>query len=140
MTEIVRASAPEPKRTGEYNHQTVQSASATYDSLGPPQRQDILSASCHPRAEPLSFSIEKIFKPLGIDFRGTVHPKAPDLSRYHPQGEKVARPGVHIREVHQAEIPAEIFVTFDSLIIVEKIAAAIENEAFLVHLNCLDMV
>jgi hypothetical protein len=51
-------------------------------------------------AESLSFSIEKVFKPLGIGFRGTVHPKVPDLSRYRPQVEKLASPGVYIHKIH----------------------------------------
>lgn len=52
------------------------------------EREPMFSALSHSDAEPLPFSIEKIFKPFGIDFRRTVHPQAPDLSRYHPKRNK----------------------------------------------------
>jgi hypothetical protein len=60
----------------------------------------MLSASFHPSAESLPFSIEKIFKPFRIDFRGTVNPKVPDLSGYHPQREKPVCVGINVGKVH----------------------------------------
>ena len=68
--------------------------------LTPLKREDIFCASFHTRAESLSFSIEKLFEPLGIDFRGAVYSEAVHLSSYHPKVEKPTIPGVQIRKVH----------------------------------------
>jgi hypothetical protein len=64
------------------------------------EHEDILSASFYPCAKSFPFSIDKIFKPLGVEFGGSVHSKAPDLSRYHPQGEKPVCVGINVGKVH----------------------------------------
>src|SRR3990172_670515 len=122
---VVNPAVPERKRR----------SNSTTSALFPLQLQSGAFNKGHAGAVSLSFSIENIRDPSGITGRGVVHPKMTHLRGYHSQGKKLACLRIHLSEIHEPEVGAKRLISADSFIVVQKVAATVEDELAAVHLD-----
>ena len=90
--------------------------------------------------EPPTFSSEHLSHPFDVLPRWAIKPEVPDLKRDDFQRREISGPRLDICEIHQRQVAAIIFVPADAFIIIEEIAATIENEPFMVDLDGLGVM
>ena len=76
----------------------------------------------------------------GISGWGVVHPEMTDLCRRHVQGKKPACPGIDLREIHESQVAAKGLVSADAFIIVQKVAAPVQDELAPVYFDRLHVM
>lgn len=80
----------------------------------------------YPATQPLPLTVQGIPKPPCILGGGPVQPEAPDLHRRHIQMSQLSSDGIHAHEVQQRQVVPILFVAADTLVVVQKIPAAVE--------------
>ena len=79
-------------------------------------------------------------QPFAVFGGGVVQPHLFGLHRHHVQGRERARVGGDVRKVQRAQIVTELFVAADALVVVDGIAAAIQDQPLPVDLDRAGMV
>ena len=87
-----------------------------------------------------TFPPERLLHPLGVLPRRAVKPELPDLKRDDLECGEISGRRFDIHEIHKRQIAAIFFVPADPLIIIEEIAATIENEPLVVDFDGLRMM
>jgi len=71
--------------------------------------------------------MEHIPQAVSVQVLSFVQAKAFDFERRHIQGQETARSSVKTHEIHQHKMAPVFLVSGDSLIIVQEIAATVQN-------------
>src|SRR6266568_9009489 len=91
-------------------------------------------------AELFSLPVESFPEPLRTRHGGAGNSELSYLGRHEPQGGEPAVSGVHAHEIHQSQIAAKLLVAADSFIVVDKVAAAIDDRFSPVDFDSLHVV
>jgi len=92
----------------------------------------------HP--EPPAFPIQGLSRPRNILVGRADNLKLPDLKRNDLELSKSATDRLNISKIHQGQIVPIGLVSSDAFVIVEKVAAPIENKPIAIDLDRLCMV
>jgi hypothetical protein len=79
--------------------------------------------------------VEDRGEPLPVGGGGLVQPHLAGLHRGHPQRGELAGAGVKGREVEQAQVGPAGLVAGDALVVIDAVAAAVQDELAAVHLD-----
>src|ERR1019366_8952370 len=90
--------------------------------------------------EPLTFPLERPLHPFDVLPRRAVKPELPDLKRDDLERSEVSGSRFDICEIHQRQVAAKFFVAADAFIIIEEVAATIENEPLMGDFDGLRMM
>lgn len=86
------------------------------------------------RAKGRGCTVERPLEPSGVVKGSATEAELPKLKRHQLQSfERAAR--AKLGQVHEDQIAAIFLVTGDSLVIVDEVAAAVEDEPVAIHLN-----
>ena len=88
-----------------------------------------------PVSEPQAFPMQRLLHPIDVLPRRAAKPEIPDLKRDDLERSEISGRRFDICEIHQRQVAAIFFVPADTFIIIEEIAAAIENEPLMVDLD-----
>jgi hypothetical protein len=90
--------------------------------------------------EPLAFPLQRLLPPLDVLSRRAAKPKFPDLKGDDLERSEISGRRFDICEIHQRQVVAIFFVSTDAFLIIEEVAATIENEPLMVDLDGLRMM
>ncbi len=108
--------------------------------LSPAERELALLYRIDPDAERTALSVQDVAQPVCVFMRRAVQPEISDLQRRHLELDQPSVRRVYARKIHQHQIVPEFLVSLDAFVIVQEIAAAIEDRLFLVDFDPLRMV
>ena len=108
---------------------------APFVSFLPPQLQSISFNHGHAGPIALSLPVQNSRDPCGISRSGPVHPEVTDLCGRHVQGKEPACDGIYPRKIHEPQVASINLMPADSLVVIQKVAAPVENELAPVHFN-----
>ena len=86
-------------------------------------------------SESQALPIERLLHPIDVLPRGAAQLEVPDLKRDCLERGEVSGRGLGICEIHERQVAAIFFAPPDTFIIIEEIAATIENEPLMVDLD-----
>src|ERR1700687_1291885 len=81
-----------------------------------------------------TFPLARLLHPFDVLPRRAVEPEVPDLKRDDLKRSEISGRRFDICEIHQRQVAAIFFAPADTFIIIEEIAATIENEPLMVDL------
>ena len=82
-----------------------------------------------PCAELLTLPVQCLLDPFNVPPRWIGETKVLDLQRSQFERPKASAGRIQVREIHQRQVVTVALVTTDPFVVVQKITAAIENEA-----------
>ena len=98
--------------------------------------QQVIAAELRPpRAELAAFPVQRFPYPINVGLGRKDQTELPDLEGYRLKSEKIPTRCVDVSEIHDGEVAAVFLVTPDTLIIIEEIAAAVQNKPAAVDLD-----
>src|SRR5512145_1193569 len=107
--------------------------------LGGSKLEPVVPVQLDPEAEAPAHPVEGVAQPSGGLRRRVVHPEVPDLHRLHAEIGEPAGGGIQRRGVQQRQIVAELLVTGDSFVVIEEVAAPVEDELALEYFDRADV-
>src|SRR5664279_3670313 len=105
------------------------------DRITPAQRQSPVWRQADPRAERRAFAIERPAHPLDIGSRCWNKLKTPDLKHREFETRKMSGQGIETGEIHHGEIAAKFLVAANALIVIQEVAASVEDQSILVYFD-----
>ena len=91
-------------------------------------------------AESVADAAERVSEPVHAPFVDAAHLEPSHLHRHHGQAREPARGEFERREIHEPEVAAIPAMAGDALVVVDEIAAAVENEPVTIHLDGADVM
>ena len=93
----------------------------------PLQPEGAIRTDANACSEAATLSVQSLQYPSSIGRRGGVEAHSTNLQRHHLESSEHSVGGADCREVHEHEVVAEFFVAADALVVVDEVAAAIED-------------
>src|SRR5688572_24113025 len=112
---------------------------ASRDQVPRPERKATVGAQLERAAEALALGVQDAAQPLAIDVRRALEAQAPAVKRDELEFHELAALGVELGKVHHPEIGAELFVARNPLVVVDEVAAAVEDQLAAADLDALRM-
>ena len=90
--------------------------------------------------EPQTFPLERLLHPFDVLRRGAIKLEVPDLKRDDFERREISSRRFDVREIHKGQVAAIFLVSADAFIIIEEIAATVENEPLMLDLEGLGVM
>jgi hypothetical protein len=99
------------------------------------QEQGIVLLSLQPQTEFPYLAAERRLEPERVPAVRSVEAKVPNLHGHQPQTLQASRGRIQSGEVQEGEVATKGFVAADALVVVQEIAAAVEDELVPIYLE-----
>src|SRR5438128_809898 len=80
--------------------------------------------------------IQKSANPLRVLSGSALQPESARLHWHQPKGQTLRGLGIKLQEIHQDQVAAKCLILGNTLVIVDKVATAVENRPVFEKLDC----
>lgn len=92
------------------------------------------------RTELPTSSVQSLLQPVDIPVRRLDELEPADLEGNQVERDQTLASGTKVSDIHHGKIGPEFLVAFDAFIVIQEVAAAIENKPIPVHLDGFGMM